>query len=80
MGDHERQLIAELNHRINSPLAAIRNALYLASQHTGDPRIQHYLQLADDEVEAIAAALREARKQEGTPSPLVLHARFGRAA
>ena len=36
-------LIAELSHQINSPLAAIRNALYLAGGQTDDPVVLRYL-------------------------------------
>ena len=54
------ELIRELKHQINSPLAAIRNALYLAAVRAGDPEIERYLKLADDEVSRIAAVLREA--------------------
>jgi len=59
----EPDLAAELNHRINSPLAAIRNALYLASRRTSDPEVCRYLSLADDEVAAIARILRSARHE-----------------
>ncbi len=57
----KQYLIAELSHQINSPLAAIRNALYLASCKTGDPELLRYLTLADDEITAIAAILRATR-------------------
>ena len=36
-------LIQELKHEIHSPLAAIRNALYLAAIRTDDPETQRYL-------------------------------------
>jgi two-component sensor histidine kinase len=55
-------LAAELNHRINSPLAAIRNALYLAACCTADPELHRYLQLANAEVTSIADILRGARQ------------------
>lgn len=54
-------LVAELSHQINSPLAAIRNALYLASCRTADQELLNYLELADKEVIAIALSLRNAR-------------------
>ncbi len=54
-------LIAELSHQINSPLAAIRNALYLASRKTTDPELLRYLDLADEEITTIAAILRATR-------------------
>lgn len=53
-------LIGELKHEINSPLAAIRNALYLASIQAGDSEVQRYLKLADEEVSRIAAVLNQA--------------------
>lgn len=59
----DSKLAADLNHQINSPLAAIRNALYLAACRTSDPEIRRYLRLADDEVAAIAAILRDARAE-----------------
>jgi two-component sensor histidine kinase len=58
---HDSSLVADLNHRINSPLASIRNAIYLAACRTADPQMRRYLRLADDEVAAIAAILRVAR-------------------
>jgi signal transduction histidine kinase len=58
---YKQSLIAELSHEINSPLAAIRNALYLASCHTDDPKILQYLALADEEISSIAATLRASR-------------------
>jgi two-component sensor histidine kinase len=62
------RLIAELNHQINSPLAAIRYALYLASCRTSDDELLRYLEMADDEVTSIAATLRAAREAAGEKS------------
>jgi signal transduction histidine kinase len=59
----QAELIAELSHEINSPLAAVRNALYLAGCCHDDPRLQTYLQLAQAELCAIAASLRIARSR-----------------
>ena len=53
-------LIQELKHEIHSPLAAIRNALYLAAIRTDDPETQRYLVLADAELVRIAAVLKNA--------------------
>src|SRR5580765_1543561 len=58
----KQQLIGELKHEINSPLAAIRNALYLAAARTGDPEIKRYLLLADAEAAHISAVLRNANQ------------------
>lgn len=55
------KLVAELSHEINSPLAAIRNALYLVGCRTADSEIHRYLQIADDEVVSIAGFLRDAQ-------------------
>lgn len=55
------KLIAELSHQINSPLAAIRNALYLASRRTEDVELKRYLEIAELEVLSIAGSLRQAR-------------------
>lgn len=60
LSNHE--LIQELKHEIHSPLAAIRNALYLASCRTNDPDVLSYLSLADAEVSRIAAVLRNANQ------------------
>jgi signal transduction histidine kinase len=64
MGPSKQQhrLIAEVSHQVNSPLAAIRNALYLANQLTRDPEIHRYLAIADQEVAAIASRIRELRE------------------
>jgi len=56
-------LVAELSHEINSPLAAIRNALYLVACRTNDEEIHRYLQIADDEVVFVADVLRLARER-----------------
>ena len=58
---HQYRLIAEVSHQINSPLAAIRNALYLAAVRTEDPEVRRYLALADEEVAAIANRIKELR-------------------
>ncbi|HEX4605101.1 MAG TPA: histidine kinase dimerization/phospho-acceptor domain-containing protein [Candidatus Angelobacter sp.] len=60
----KRQLIGELKHEINSPLAAIRNALYLAAVRTGDAEIQRYLRLADDEASRISQILKNANQMD----------------
>jgi signal transduction histidine kinase len=57
----KQKLIAELSHQINSPLAAIRNALYLASCQTDDPQLLRYLNLADEEITAITTILHATR-------------------
>ncbi len=54
-------LVAELSHEINTPLAVIRNVLYLVSIRTEDAEIHRYLQIADEEVLSIVGALRQAR-------------------
>lgn len=55
-------LIQELKHQIHSPLAAIRNALYLATARTDDPETLRYLALADAEIRRIAAVLKNANQ------------------
>jgi len=66
----EQRLIAELCHQINSPLAAIRNAMYLSACRSNDPEVLRYLQLANEEISAIARILREARViLENIPAP-----------
>ncbi len=58
-----QELIAELNHQINNPLAAIRNALYLAGSCSQSPELHQYLEIADVEINAIVHALTAARNQ-----------------
>jgi nitrogen-specific signal transduction histidine kinase len=58
------ELIGELKHGINSPLAAIRNALYLAAVRSNDPELKRYLRLADDEVSRISAILKNANQMD----------------
>ena len=57
-------LIQELKHEIHSPLAAIRNALYLAATRTDDPEALRYLALAGAEISRIAAVLKNANQIE----------------
>lgn len=69
-----KKVVAELNHQINSPLAAIRNALYLIGCRTQDTEIHRYLTLAEGEVVQIAGILHSARVQtelEERREPLV---------
>jgi nitrogen-specific signal transduction histidine kinase len=58
----KQQLIGKLKHEINNPLAAIRNALYLASIQTNDPELERFLKLADAEVSRIATILVNANQ------------------
>lgn len=58
MSSPMQTVIAELSHEINSPLAAIRNALYLVACRSSDPEVHRYLEIADDEAARIAAVLR----------------------
>ena len=59
MAQTKKDLVRELNHEIHSPLAAIRNALYLAAVRSSDPATLRYLELADAEISRIAAVLRK---------------------
>ncbi|HZD93622.1 MAG TPA: hypothetical protein VE133_05165 [Candidatus Sulfotelmatobacter sp.] len=43
----KKELISEQKHKINSPLAAIRNALYLTAARVCDPEVKRYLKLAE---------------------------------
>ena len=63
MRNDSEKLVAELCHEINSPLAAVRNALYLVGCRTTDDEILSYLQIAESEVVNIANVLRDARQQ-----------------
>ncbi|HEU4413188.1 MAG TPA: histidine kinase dimerization/phospho-acceptor domain-containing protein [Candidatus Angelobacter sp.] len=66
---NRKDLIAELKHGINSPLAAIRNALYLASAVSGEPEVMRYLKLADEEVSRIATILNQASQTYENTTP-----------
>ncbi len=63
MGPTKQQsrLLAEVSHQINSPLAAIRNALYLAAQHCDDHHVLDYLAIANEEVSSIVNRIRDLR-------------------
>jgi nitrogen-specific signal transduction histidine kinase len=65
-------LIQELKHEIHSPLAAIRNALYLAASRTNDPEALRYLALAGAEISRIAAVLKNANQIEENKQVQVL--------
>jgi nitrogen-specific signal transduction histidine kinase len=62
MAQTKQDLVRELNHEIHSPLAAIRNALYLAAVRSSDPATLRYLELADAEISRIARVLRKVNK------------------
>jgi nitrogen-specific signal transduction histidine kinase len=62
MAQTKQELVQELNHEIHSPLAAIRNALYLAAIRSSDPATLRYLELADAEISRIAKVLRKANQ------------------
>ena len=51
-----------MKHEIHSPLAAIRNALYLAAVRSDDPATLRYLALADAEISRIAMVLKNANQ------------------
>jgi nitrogen-specific signal transduction histidine kinase len=72
MGLTKEGLIQELKHEIHSPLAAIRNALYLAAVRTDDPETLHYLALAHAEISRIAGVLKNANKIEESKQVHVL--------
>jgi nitrogen-specific signal transduction histidine kinase len=57
-----QEVIQELRHEIHSPLAAIRNALYLAAARNTDPETLQYLRLADAELSRIALVLKNANQ------------------
>ena len=72
-------LIQELKHEIHSPLAAIRNALYLAGVRLNDPEALRYLELAETEVRRIAAVLKNADQIEENKQVHVLIPLMGKA-
>jgi signal transduction histidine kinase len=75
-GNHEPYpLLVEVSHQVNSPLAAIRNALYLAAQRTSDPEIIQYLAIADDEITSIICRIKSLRAEfeAAANSPPTIH-------
>jgi nitrogen-specific signal transduction histidine kinase len=50
----------ELRHEIHSPLAALRNALYLIALRCDDFQVLEYVKLAEAEAREIADALNRA--------------------
>lgn len=72
-------LIRELKHEIHSPLAAIRNALYLAGVRTDNPETLRYLALAETEASRIALVLKNADQIEENKQVHVLIPLMGKA-
>ena len=70
MSSEQMKLVARLQHQINSPLAAIRNALYLAAGHPVDAKVAHYLKLADLQVSRIAGILRSSAVDDVSSGPV----------
>jgi hypothetical protein len=70
MSSDEKKLVAKLNHQINSPLAAIRNALYLASVHSVNVKVVNYLKLADEQITRIVGILKHPADEEISSAPL----------
>ena len=63
LNQQQSRLLAEVSHQINSPLAAIRNALYLAAQRSDDPQLHAYLALANEEVTSIVSRMKDLREE-----------------
>ena len=57
-------LVPEFLHEFNSPLAALRVALLLASEKNQDPRLVSYLEAAETEAEFIASMLLKRLREE----------------
>jgi nitrogen-specific signal transduction histidine kinase len=73
-------LIQELKHQIHSPLAAIRNALYLTAVRIDDPEALRYLALAEAEISRIAAVLKNADQIQENKQVHVLIRSMGKAS
>jgi nitrogen-specific signal transduction histidine kinase len=73
-------LIQELKHEIHSPLAAIRNALYLVAVRSDDPETLRYLSLAEAEISRIAAVLKNADQIKENKQVHVLIPSIGKAS
>lgn len=76
----KESLIQELRHQIHSPLAAIRNALYLTAIRIDDPEALRYLALAEAEITRIAAVLKNADQIEENKQVHVLIPPMGKAS
>lgn len=61
VSNQPHRLMIEVSHQVNSPLAAIRSALYLAAIRTQDPEVLSYLQMADAEALSIVKAISSLR-------------------
>ena len=55
-----KDVVNDLRHEIHSPLAALRNALYLIAVRCDDFQVLEYVKLAEGEAKEIAAALKRA--------------------
>ena len=73
-------LIQELKHEIHSPLAAIRNALYLAAARTDDPEALRYLALAGAEISRIVSVFKNANQIKENKQVHVLIPSMGKAS
>ena len=62
ISEQKHKITRSQDHKINSPLAAIRNALYLTAARVCDPEVKRYLKLADEEVSWIAMVLNKHTK------------------
>jgi nitrogen-specific signal transduction histidine kinase len=80
MALNKEGLIQELKHQIHSPLAAVRNALYLAAIRLDDPQALHYLALAEAEITRIAAVLKNADQIQENKQVHVLIPFMGKAS
>ena len=76
----KKGLIQELKHQIHSPLAAIRNALYLTTIRTDDLEALRYLALAEAEIIRIASVLKNADQIEENKQVHVLIPFLGKAS
>jgi len=70
MSSGEKKLAAKLKHQISSPLAVIRNALFLAGAHTGNNTVASYLKLADQQVARITGILGRFANDQADNAPL----------
>jgi nitrogen-specific signal transduction histidine kinase len=76
----KERLIQELKHEIHSPLAAIRNALYLAAVRSDDLETLRYLELAHAEISRIAAVLKNAHQIQENKQVQFLIPSMGKAS
>ena len=64
------RMASSIAHEINNPLESVTNLLYIARQHAIVPEVQHFLELADQELRRVALIVNQTlrfHKQSTSP-------------